>query len=649
MLYWTPLAVAAHGKPLMSMLIELCVVVSALLVVGGWLLSSIGQLNATGYAVWLIATSLITWAWLQRQQRTTNQSAGCHWLRLIRRIRRPLPMMFLGLTLLAALGAVLHPPANLDGLNQRVPRVLNWLLANRWYWIDPAPASFNTWPCNFEWLSAPLILFTNTDRWMFILNIAAYLLLPGLIFSVWTQLGVSRRVAWHWMWLLPTGYCFLLQAGSVYNDAFGAVYALAAIHFALRARRSPRGWDLELSLVAAAFMTAVKPVNFALLIPWLIAAAPALPRLLRRPIIAAVSLAIGALVSFAPTAYLNQRHCGDWTGITIALPTDRFEKSNAPEALLGNVIFTLRDNLTPPIFPFAGWWNAHIPQLVPEGLHRALHKDVGRGRDELRLPELQVEESAGLGLGLVVLLIVSFVTARPAWPRIWRWRSASLWLSPYLAFLAYAAAMMIPTAARYLASYYPLLLPVWLMGTGHRWVVRRNWWKWLEFAAMVVAAGVLVLNPARPLWPAVSTSSWLYRNHPNNALFERVHRVYAAYADRWDGMAGVRRALPADAREIGLLVCRPASQSEASLWRPFGFRRVLDLSVNQATAIIKQHRLRYVVVGAELGASLVQNRPFSEWFADWTADVHGQVIATTHSQLLAARGEATWYILRIQK
>ena len=45
----------------------------------------------------------------------------------------------------------------------------------------------------------------------------------------------TARAAWHWMWLMPTGYCFLLQAGSIGNDLFGAVFALAALDFALRA------------------------------------------------------------------------------------------------------------------------------------------------------------------------------------------------------------------------------------------------------------------------------------------------------------------------------------------------------------------------------------------------------------------------------
>ena len=54
-----------------------------------------------------------------------------------------------------------------------------------------------------------------------------WVLLPGLVFSVFRRVGVHARAAWHWMWLLPTGYCYLLQAGSVANDMFSAHFIAA--------------------------------------------------------------------------------------------------------------------------------------------------------------------------------------------------------------------------------------------------------------------------------------------------------------------------------------------------------------------------------------------------------------------------------------
>ena len=131
--------------------------------------------------------------------------------------------------------------------------------------------------CGIEWLSAPVLLFTHSTRGLFLINFLPFLLLPGLVFSVFTQLGVRARVAWHWMWLLPTGYNFILQAGGNANDTFPAVYALAAVDFGLRAWKSRRPADLWHSLLAAALLTGAKASNLPLLLPWAIVIFPARP------------------------------------------------------------------------------------------------------------------------------------------------------------------------------------------------------------------------------------------------------------------------------------------------------------------------------------------------------------------------------------
>ena len=133
------------------------------------------------------------------------------------------------------LGGSIHAPANYTGLAYRAGRVLQWLSHHGWFWIDTEDYRMNDRACGIEWLSAPLLLFTESTRGLFLLNFLPFLLLPGLIFSVFTRLGVRARVAWHWMWLLPTGYNFILQAGGNANDTFPTVYALAAVDFGLRA------------------------------------------------------------------------------------------------------------------------------------------------------------------------------------------------------------------------------------------------------------------------------------------------------------------------------------------------------------------------------------------------------------------------------
>src|SRR5205814_4382414 len=109
-----------------------------------------------------------------------------------------------------------------------------------------------------------------------------------------------RRVAWQWMWIFPAGYSFLLQAGSAGNDTFPTVYALAAIHFALRAKKTGRASDLWLSALSAALLTGAKASNLPLLLPWAIAVLP-LFGLLRQKFAGNVIIAVICLaISFLP-------------------------------------------------------------------------------------------------------------------------------------------------------------------------------------------------------------------------------------------------------------------------------------------------------------------------------------------------------------
>jgi hypothetical protein len=121
--------------------------------------------------------------------------AGLRGKKFLRRFRRPLPRCFAGLAFLVFLGAVLYPPTNYAALSYHMPRVLHWLAEGRWHWIHTPVNRMNYSGCAFEWLTAPLLLFSRSDRALFLLNFISFLLLPGLMFSVCTRLGIRERVA----------------------------------------------------------------------------------------------------------------------------------------------------------------------------------------------------------------------------------------------------------------------------------------------------------------------------------------------------------------------------------------------------------------------------------------------------------------------
>src|SRR6266446_7431060 len=214
----------------------------------GWILSAFHQLSPIGYATaFVLSASLML---VFRNRIFPPPCRGIKIIRLARRFRRPFPLSFLVLAALALLGGLLYAPNNYDALAYRIPRVLHWLAEGRWHWVHTEFQRLNTRAPAFEWLSAPWVALLRTDRFLFLINIISFLLLPGLVFSVFRRLGVGAQVAWHWMWLLPAGYCFLLQAGSIGNDLIGVVFALAALDFALRAREEDRARNVWLSVLA---------------------------------------------------------------------------------------------------------------------------------------------------------------------------------------------------------------------------------------------------------------------------------------------------------------------------------------------------------------------------------------------------------------
>lgn len=617
------------------------------LCVGGWTLSAIHQLNRTGYAVWLLAGALGWLAW----RRANQESVGFRVTGLMPRLQcclhKPLPLAFFVLAGMTACGGALYPTTTIDVLSQRIPRVLNWLAENRWHWIADAPGTFNIWACNFEWQIAPLIAFTGTDRFLFLINALSFLWLPGLLFGVFRGLGVHRRVAWHWMWIFPTGYCYLLQAGSVYSDAFGATFATAALFYALRARSFKRVRDVWLSILAAALMTGVKPTNLALLLPWGIVIWPAVPVLFRRPLVSMAVALVAALSSFLPTAYENHRHSGDWTGMKVALGEPSPDRQ-VTVRIMGNTINLLRDNLTPPVFPLASWWNQTVVPAVPESWHELLQRSIGQGRDIFRLGESPIDEFAGLGFGVTVLLFVFYLTGsgqrgvrrrRPVWQLL-------VFAGGYLGLVGYMVTMTMSTTARNLTPFYPLLVVPLLLGMRGEWAMRRVWWRWAVAAVVLMAGVVLVVNRARPLFPAVRIANSLAAAHPNSAFIKRMQTVYTVAANRWDGLAEARRALPPAATNVGLMVFSPGS-CETSLWRPFGQRRIRWIRPTDSSHRLAQRGVKYVVVGAESGRAKVQGQPFSAWLPNWLAEVHGKIEAQVQAQLLASSPPTDWYVISL--
>jgi len=625
-------------KPLLSP-VAVWVSVCTLLSAAGWMLSAAHQLNLFGYGVVLVLSMATgAWWWWRAQPR----------LRLglrPRRFRRGFPLAFALVAALALAGGLVHAPNNYDALTYRTPRVLYWLAEGRWHWIHSDVASLNTRGCGFEWVSAPLLLLTGTDRWFFLINAVSFLLLPGLCYSLLTRLGVRSRVAWHWMWVIPAGYCYLLQAGGIGNDLFGTTLALAALDFALRAARERSATAAWLAILAAGLMTASKAFNLLLLLPWGLVLLPATGILFRRPLTTLLVGALALLVSLAPTALFNARYCGDWKGLK-AEPM--LLGTGEPMLHLGvNSVLVTIHNFNPPFNPFSKAWNGVMLRVIPADLALKMSTQFQEDGAKLKLGEMAMEESAGLGFG-VSLLVLTVVCGRiRLCRRGWREWSAALIRPPNL--VAAGAWVMtlyfftqsgLDCPARYLAPWYLLLLVPVLRLPRASQLTHRLWWRRVALLGFALAALLVIVSPARPLLPARSLLRAIHADNSSSPWLQRVWTVYSVYDERADGFAPVRATLPADLKTLGLVA---PGDPETSLWRPFGSRRIVHVTGDDDVQTLRSKDIKLVLIHDN--ALNFHGQPqLNQWLARFDAEIVSsfELILTAHA------GSTSWHLVRLR-
>ena len=487
----------------------------------------------------------------------------------------------------------------------------------------------------------PIFLLGGTDRPEFLLNFICFLLLPGRVFAMLTRLGVRSRAAWYWMWLLPSGYGYVLQAGSIVNDMFGSLMALAAFEFALRARREETISNLWTSGLAAGLMTAVKAFNILLLLPWFVAALPALKQLLRRPLASLAVVVLVAGASIVPTAVLNLKHCGDWTGL--AAEHVGIGGRGKPERFLANAINLPLNNLVPPVFPFAQQWGRFVDRVVPARLSSDLQTYMESQLATFSLPELQVEESSGLGMGVTLLLLILLVQKIRAGGIRLRNLFGVETLVPLLTWASLGVFMLQASSAgpaRYLLPFYVLLAVPILRGAVAGKIFQGRAWRGAAFAVFGVTGLLLVLSPSRPLWPAIPILRALGAEHSENYLLKRAWTVYSVYGQRADGFAPVLAVLPPDANPLGYIGW---DEPEAALWRPLGSRRILHICQGDAPADIRARGINYALISER---DLSDRYPMN--LENWLTSRKAESIRSFHLRLRAGMEPYDWALVKFQ-
>lgn len=594
----------------------------------GWGLSAAGRLDfahcaVVGAVLGIGGVVALSAAW--------REVDAVWWRRVARRLAHPLALSWLAVWTLAVAGGVLHAPNNIDALTYRLPRLLHWMSMGGWHWIATDDGRLNFSAANTEWQMAPLLAVLRSDRALFLLNALPALLLPGWVFSFLHGVGVRRRVAWRWMWLLPLAPTFVVQTGSIGNDLAGAGFFLAAAHLARIAFVRRRVRWLVLSVVAAALMTGVKTSNLPLLLPYAVVVWPACVALRMRWRVWCGGAVLALAVSAAPTLGLNEIHSGHWTGDAANLTGVRLA---VPwHGWLGNGAQFAVQNLAPPFFPVAGAWNRWSAEWVEPWCRATFAGEFPRFT--LRLNEMPQEEWAGLGLLLVVLLAGGWLVksdGRAASRRAWLLAGAGV-----VAAVVYSANMGSDMTARLLTPYYPVLVLPALLAAGQNAWCRARGWGWLAAATVASTVVSVIVAPARPLLPLRDWATAWQRAHPN-ATAQRVETVYAAYARRADLFGPLVSGMPETVAAVGFMAS--GDDAETSLWRPYGRRKVVRLFAGEAPRDADGAPLEWIVVRSD--AAWAKPETAAAWVARW----HGAVVARERLRVKASRADEEWLLVR---
>ena len=596
---------------------------------GGLLLSLAGQLNRAGCAV-LLTLGVMGAVFGYRAM------VGGLWCApgvRLRRFRRPFPLLYLVCAVAALVGGTIHAPTNYDALGYRVPRLLHWLTEGSWHWISTMDARMNFSAAGFEAMMLPAFGALHTLRLAFLINAMCYLVFPGLVYLAFSGLGVRRSVAARWMWIIPCGSCFVMQAGSIGNDLPGCVLLLAAMIFALRAMRSGRATDVMLAVLSAALMTGMKASNLPLLLPpaiCLVAVFRLHPRLIGAAALAGV---LSLPVSFLPIAAGNVRYTGHWSGA----PGSPLALDDPFAGLVGNSILIGSAALVPAVFPMAEKVNDSFNTKLNDPPLKRI-KD-GFTRIEMTHPQMASEENSGLGMGVTMALLLGLAGS-------WRHLSArrviglggAVAAGFWIALLFYMTQLGNNGAQRLVAPYYAGVLLMPLMCFGSARVFRHRWWSTISFLAILPIVPALACNPARPLLPMSRIVESMKEKGIAPNLMTRMEKVYHTYANRADACGPVRNLLPPGTRVIGF--AGTSGELQHSFWLPLGERRVVDFLPTSDRRPPDPSGLDAIVT-SQWGC----NDRFGMTPEELAHHLGWEIIGTTSVQIYASAEPARWSVL----
>jgi hypothetical protein len=367
--------------------------------------------------------------------------------------------------------------------------------------------------------------------------------------------------------------------------------------------------------------------------------------LLRRPIPTFFVALLALSVSLLPTSLLNLKHCGDWKGLAVE-PVQMATGEPLLHLGVNGAMVTLQ-NFSPTFFPVAGAWKRWLAGVMPGEWVDKLRMHFEGGGIPFSLPEIQMEEGAGLGFG-VSLLLAAILLGRHRLRPPHRTGCSHPLATPanfviigaWLVVLYFFTQSGLGCPARYLAPLYLLLVAPVLRLHRAGELIRKTWWRWLAYLGFILAALLVMVTPPRPLWPAQTLLRAIHADTATSPTLKRIWTVYSVYGARSDGFSPIKEILPPDLKTLGLLTF---DDPETSLWKPFGSRRIIHVTRADTTQSLRDKGVELVLVSEYILADH-QKTTMDEWIKRFDAEL----VSSLDLTLRATRGPTLWHLVRLR-
>ena len=461
------------------------------------------------------------------------------WQGMLREMRPPVdavaPLAVAGclaIALATGVAAAFSPPNSADAMAYHMPRVVYWAeQGSLRFFPTPYLTQIMLQPMAEYWALDGYLLsggdhFVNFDQWFASLTSMIGVSAVARLFGARSR---GQAIAAVFCATLPAG---ILAASGAKNDYVMAMWAVAAVYFALRLRENPRIIDAVFLGVAIGLALATKATAY-LFLPWPLAAVllPLAWRLRGQAVPLAAAALMCLMAPSAPHYWRNWDLSGSVLGFDSAQGDGLFRWRNETFGWKQTVSNMLR-HASEQLGARSARWNQRVYEFVLAA-HRDLRISVNDPAITMRWNEFEPprnanhEANANNKWHLALLAGAACVFAGRA-SRARDRRRAIYALSLVCGFVTFCAYLKwAPFVARY-------QLPLFVLGAPLASVVEEFGWRWLRPAWIQLGLCLFLLSAAR--LPALE--NWVRPlRGPNSVL--RVPRDDQYFADmtQWNNRA----------------------------------------------------------------------------------------------------------------